>query len=217
VYDNFAAIKRVHPKADLVCLALDLQFEELSRQSWERKNAETKLMGLFDQILGAVANPNQQGNLGQLGSIINTVDQLSNSTGTNPSTIQSVLSVVGSQVRSALQQKQATEGNEAAQAVVNDYAGNSPNPQAVNSLFSPNIQQQVAEFAAQRSGLNAGTVQQLLPLLVPVVLNFLKSGANAQNPQGGGNPVLNSFLDADGDGDVDIADAIQLASRHMGR
>jgi Bacterial protein of unknown function (DUF937) len=174
-------------------------------------------MGLFDQILGAVANPNQQGSLGQLGNIINTVDQLSNNTGADPSTIQSVLSVVGGQVRSALQQKQAAEGNEATQALVNQYAGNSPNPQAVNSLFSPNVQQQVTEFAAQRTGLNAGTIQQLLPLVVPVVLNFLKSGANAQNPQNGGNPVLNSFLDADGDGDVDIADAIQLASRHMGR
>ncbi len=174
-------------------------------------------MGLFDQILGAVANPNQQGSLGQLGSIVNTVQQLSNRTGTNPSTIQSVLSIVGGQVRSALQQKQATDGNEAAQTLVNQYAGTSPNPQAVNSLFSPQIQQQVTQFAAQRTGLDAGIVQQLLPLAVPLVLNFLKTGANAQNPQGGGNSVLNSFLDADGDGDVDIADAIQMASRHMKR
>ena len=174
-------------------------------------------MGLFDQILGAVANPNQQGSLGQLGSIVNSVQQMSDRTGTNPSTIQSVLSIVGSQVRSALQQKQATDGNEAAQSLVNQYAGTSPNPQAVNSLFSPQIQQQVAQVAAQRTGLDAGMVQQLLPLAVPLVLNFLQSGANAQNPQGGGNSVLNSFLDADGDGDVDIADAIQMASRHLRR
>jgi hypothetical protein len=174
-----------------------------------------KFMGLFDQILGAVANPNQQGSLGQLGGIINTVQQLSQSTGADPSTIQSVLSVVGGQVRSALQDKQATDGNEAAQSLVNQYAGTSPNPQAVNSLFSPEIQQQVAQVAAQRTGLDAGIVQQLLPLAVPLVLNFLQSGANAQNPQAGGNPVLSSFLDADGDGDVDIADAIQMASRYM--
>ncbi|MBD2726376.1 DUF937 domain-containing protein [Nostoc sp. FACHB-892] len=174
-------------------------------------------MGLFDQILGAVANPNQQGSLGQLGGIVNSVQQMSDRTGTNPSTIQSVLSIVGSQVRSALQQKQATDGNQAAQTLVNQYAGTSPNPQAVNSLFSPQIQQQVAQVAAQRTGLDAGIVQQLLPLAVPLVLNFLKSGANVQNPQAGGNSVLNSFLDADGDGDVDIADAIQMASRHMQR
>jgi len=174
-------------------------------------------MGLFDQILGAVANPNQQGSLGQLGSIVNTVQQMSDQTGTNPSTIQSVLSLVGGQVRSALQQKQATDGNESAQTLVNQYAGTSPNPQAVDSLFSPGIQQQVAQEAAQRTGLDAGIVQQLLPVAVPLVLKFLQSGANAQNPQTGGNSVLNSFLDADGDGDVDIADAIQMASQHIRR
>ena len=180
-----------------------------------KNKGKNKLMGLFDQILGAIANPNQQGSLGQLGSIVNTVQQLSQHTGADPSTIQSVLSIVGGQVRSALQDKQATDGNEATQTLVNQYAGTSPNPEAVDSLFSPDTQQQVAEIAAQRTGLDAGIVQQLLPLAVPLVLNFLQSGANAQNPQAGTNPVLNSFLDADGDGDVDIADAIQMASRYI--
>ncbi|MBD2342911.1 DUF937 domain-containing protein [Anabaena subtropica] len=174
-------------------------------------------MGLFDQILSAVSNPNQQASLGQLGSIINTVNQLSNRSNTNSSTMQSVVGIVGNYVRSALQQKQATEGNEAAQALVNQYAGTSSNPQAVNSLFSPNIQQQVAQVAAQHTGLDVGTIQQMLPVIVPLVLNFLQSGANAQNPQAGGNSVLNSFLDADRDGDVDIADVMQLMSQYVGR
>jgi hypothetical protein len=56
----------------------------------------------------------------------------------------------------------------------------------------------------------------MLPILVPLVLKFLQSGNNTQNPQGS-NPVLNTFLDADGDGDVDIADAMQMAGRYMGR
>ncbi|BAY47028.1 hypothetical protein SAMD00079811_46440 [Scytonema sp. HK-05] len=174
-------------------------------------------MGLFDQIINAIDNSNQQGNAGQLGNILNTVQQVSNSTGTDPSTIQSALGIVGNYVRSALQEKQATEGNEAAQSVVNQFGGTSPNPQAVNSLFAPFLQQQLAQTVAQRTGLNAGIVQQLLPILVPVVLNLLKSGAHSQNPQAGGNPVLNSFLDSDRDGDVDIMDAIQLASRYLGR
>jgi hypothetical protein len=174
-------------------------------------------MGLFDQIINAIDNSNQQGNAGQLGNIVNTVQQVSNSTGTDPSTMQSALGIVGNYVRSALQEKQATEGNQAAQNVVNQFGGTSPNPQAVNSLFAPFLQQQLAETVAQRTGLNAGMVQQLLPILVPVVLNLLKSGANSQNPQAGGNSVLNSFLDSDRDGDVDITDAIQLASRYLGR
>ncbi|ARV58104.1 hypothetical protein BZZ01_05165 [Nostocales cyanobacterium HT-58-2] len=174
-------------------------------------------MGLFDQILGAIDNSSQQGSTSQIGNILNTVQQLSNSTGTDPSTMQSALGIVGNYVRSALQEKRATEGDEAAQDVVNQFGEPSPNPQAVDSLFSPFLQQQVAETVAQRTGLNAGTIQQLLPVLVPLVLNLLKSGANAQNPQTGGNPVLNSFLDADGDGDVDITDAMQMASRYLGR
>ncbi|MUG92964.1 DUF937 domain-containing protein [Scytonema sp. UIC 10036] len=174
-------------------------------------------MGLFDQIINAIDNPNQQGNTSQLGNIINTVQQISGSTGTDSSTMQSALGIVGNYVRSALQEKQNTEGNEAAQDVVNEYGGTSPNAQAVDSLFPPFVQQQVADAVSQRTGLNAGMVQQLLPILVPLVLNLLKSGSNAQNPQAGGNSVLNSFLDSDRDGDVDIMDAMQMASRYLGR
>jgi hypothetical protein len=181
------------------------------------KQKEKKGMGLFEQIIGAVANPNQQGNIGQIGSIMNTVQQLSNTTGADSSTMQTVFSIVGGQVRSALQQKRETDGNEAAEAVVNEFGGTSANYDAVASLFSPGMQQELAETVAQRTGLDANMIQQLLPMLVPVVLNVLKSGANTQNPLGGGNPVLNSFLDADNDGDVDIADAMQMANRYMGR
>ncbi|RAM52207.1 MAG: hypothetical protein C6Y22_07805 [Hapalosiphonaceae cyanobacterium JJU2] len=171
-------------------------------------------MGLFDQVINAIANPDQQGSTGQLGDIINTVQQLSNATGADPSTMQSVVGIVGNYVRSALQEKQASGGTEEAQAVVNEYSGTSPNPQAVDSLFSPEMQQQVAEVVSQRTGLDAGMIQQLLPMLVPTVLNFLKTGASSQ---AGGNSVLNSFLDADNDGDVDIADAMQMATRYLGR
>ncbi|MEC4819309.1 MAG: DUF937 domain-containing protein [Scytonema sp. PMC 1069.18] len=174
-------------------------------------------MGIFDQIINAIDNPNQQASTGQLGDIINTVQQLSNTVGTDPSTMQSAVGIVGNYVRSALQEKRTTQGDEVAQATVEEYSGTDPNPQAVNSLFSPFSQQQIADTVAQRTGLNAGMVQQLLPMLVPIVLNLLKSGANSQNPRSGGNPVLNSFLDADNDGDVDIADAMQMASRYLGR
>ena len=163
-------------------------------------------MGLFDQVINAVNNSNQEGSSGQLSTILSTVQQLSNSYGTEPSTVQSVLSVVGNYVRSSLQQKRSIEGNESAQAIVNNYSGTYPNQQ-----------QQLAQSVAQTTGLNMNTIIQMLPILVPLVLNLLKTGSQTQNPQHGSNPVLNSFLDADRDGDVDIADAIQLASRHLGR
>ena len=42
-----------------------------------------------------------------------------------------------------------------------------------------------------------------------------KQKIGTQNPEQGSNNVLNSFLDADGDGDVDIADFMGMASRFL--
>ena len=173
-------------------------------------------MGLFDQIISAVGNPEKQGSMEQIGNVINTVQQLSGNAGADKSTMQSAMSIVGNFVRSSLQEKRVAQGEEAVQSLVNEHVGTSPNPQAVSSLFSPQMQQQISEAVSQRTGLDMNTIQSMLPMLVPMVLNLLKTGASSQNPQQGNNPVLNSFLDADGDGDVDMADMMQMASRYMG-
>lgn len=174
-------------------------------------------MGLFDQVIKAIDSSNQEGSSGQLATILSTVQQVGDSYGAQPSTVQSVMSIAGNYVRSALQQKRSTDGNEQAQAFVEQYSGTYPNPQAVHTLFSPNQQQQLAQTAAQQTGLNIDTIQQMLPIIVPLVLNMLKTGSQNRNSQTGSNPVLNAFLDADHDGDVDIADAMNLASRHFSR
>ncbi|GAB4198494.1 MAG: hypothetical protein Fur006_48290 [Coleofasciculaceae cyanobacterium] len=172
-------------------------------------------MSLFDQILGAIDNPDRQASPSQLGEILSTVQQLSNNAHTDPSTIQSVLSVVSSYARSALQQKRANEGEQQTQEFVNQFGGTQPSTQAVQMLFgAPQIQQIVQEIES-RTGLSSGTIQSMLPILVPLVLKFLQTGNSTSSSQGS-NPVLNSFLDADGDGDVDIADALRMAGRYMG-
>lgn len=172
-------------------------------------------MALFDQILSAVDNPSQQASTGQIGGILQAAQQLSSGYGTNPSATQTAMSVVGNYVRSALRQKQAEAGNEQAQAFVNHYSGTGPNPRAVQDLFSQGQQQQVVQDTAQRAGLNPSTIQAMLPVLVPLVLNFLHTGSNAHNPRGGSNSVLNAFLDADHDGAVDIGDAMGLAGQFL--
>jgi hypothetical protein len=58
-------------------------------------------MGLFDQIVSAIDNPNLQASAGQLSGILNTVQ--SNSQGTSSESTQAALGVVGKHVRSALQ------------------------------------------------------------------------------------------------------------------
>lgn len=171
-------------------------------------------MGLFDQILNAVNNPSQQASTDQLSSILSAVQGLSNNFGTNPNQTQDILSVVGNYVRSSLQQTRSTAGNDQAQALVNQYGSSGPNPQAVSALLGPVMQQQVVQDLMQRTGLDPQTIQSMLPALVPLALNLLQSGNNTQNPQAG-NSVLSAFLDGDGDGDVDLGDAFNVASQFL--
>ena len=170
-------------------------------------------MGLFDKIAGAISDPNLQASAGQIGGILGSLQQTSNSQNLDNSTTQALMSVVGAQVRGALQEKKSAGGMDGVQALVNQFAGTGFNPQAVSALFSSQQQEQVVEAASQSTGVNAATIQAMLPSLVPLVLNFLKTGSNAQNPEQGLNPVLSGFLDSDGDGDVDMGDVMKLAGR----
>ena len=174
-------------------------------------------MGLFDQIVSALNDPDLQANTGQLDSIINTVQQVAHDTGVSPQTSEAALSMLGSYVRSSLQQQRASQGQETVQDIVNQYSGIGASQAAVNQVFSPQQQTQVAEAISQRTGINSNTLKRLLPILVPLVLNLLQTGSNTRNPRQGNNPVLSGFLDADGDGDVDIADAMRLAGRYLNR
>ncbi|BAU12224.1 hypothetical protein LEP3755_27530 [Leptolyngbya sp. NIES-3755] len=172
-------------------------------------------MSLFDQIMSAVANPQQQASPDQLGSILGMAQQLAGNQGLDSNATQAVMSLLGSHVRSSLQNQQASQGSGHVQALVNQFAGLGSNPQAVSALFPGGGQQQVSENIAQQTGLNAGTIQSMLPVLVPLVLNLLQSGSVQQGGQSAGNPVLNAFLDADRDGDVDVGDVMGMAGQFL--
>jgi hypothetical protein len=174
-------------------------------------------MGLFDQILSAVSNPDQQASPDQLSSILGVAQQMAGGQGMDSGATQAVMSILGGHVRSALQ-NQASQGGTDPQSLVNQFAGLASNPAAVQALFSMGQQNQVVNDISQRTGLNSGAIQAMLPVLVPLVLQFLQGGASnnqAAVQSGGGNPVLNAFLDGDRDGDVDIGDAMQLAGQFL--
>jgi hypothetical protein len=167
-------------------------------------------MGLFDQVLSAVANPEQQGSMEQLGTMFNVVQQMSGQHGGGADATQAMLSVLGGYVRSSLQ----SAGPEQAGALVNQFSGTSANPAAVAALLTPLMQQQVVQDLVGRTGLDPQMVQGMLPMLVPLALQFLQSGAPTQNVQAA-NPVLSAFLDGDRDGDVDLGDALGMAGQFL--
>jgi hypothetical protein len=170
-------------------------------------------MSLFNQILGAINNSEQEGDSNQLAGIINTVQQLSGNNQADSGAMQSAMSIVGNYARSALVEKRDARGEEEVQQTINQFGGTQPNNQAVNALFNaPQLQGLVGEIE-NRTGLDSNTVMQMLPTLVPLALNFLKTGNNGQ----GSNSVASSFLDADGDGSFDLGDAMQMASQYLGK
>lgn len=114
-------------------------------------------MGLFDQILGAIDNPNQQASPNQLGSILGAVEQLSGTQGVDAGTTQLAMSVLGGYVRSALQNVRSNSGEAQAQEIVNQFSGTNPNPQAVQSLFGGGQVAQIVQDIAQRTGINNAT------------------------------------------------------------
>ncbi|WP_072619288.1 DUF937 domain-containing protein [Spirulina major] len=170
-------------------------------------------MSLVNALLGAIQDPNAQASPNQLGGILNTVQQLSQTTQANPDAMQTAMGIVGKYVRSGLQETKNTQGAAAAQDLVNQYSGTQPNAQVVNLLLNQEQVQNLISEVAQKTGLPAATIQGLLPSLIPLVLQFLQSGTPTDG--GANNAVLNSFLDTDGDGDVDLADAMKMASRYL--
>lgn len=173
-------------------------------------------MSIFNQILSAIDSPEREADNNQLNSILDTVQQLSGSYQTNPSVVQSAMSIVGNYTRSALRQQRSQKGDAQVNQLINQFGGTHANTQILSTLFNSSQLQDMIQQISSRTGLNSATIQRMLPILVPLVLNLLKTGNNRNNLQAT-NPVASSFLDADGDGDVDVADAMMLASRHLGR
>ncbi len=173
-------------------------------------------MGIFDQILSAIDDPNAVASSGQLGSILDTVQQLSGSYQANPDMVNSAMSIVGNYVKPALKEQCDRVGTAEVNQLINQFAGTQPNSQILSTLFNSSQLQAMIQQISQRTGLDARQIQNMLPVLVPLVLNLLKTGSNKFNSQET-NAVLSNFLDSDGDGDVDLNDAINMASRYLGR
>ena len=64
-------------------------------------------MSIFNQILSAIDNPEKEASTNQLGSILDTVQQLSRNYQAHPDAVQSAMSIVGNYTKSALQQQRS--------------------------------------------------------------------------------------------------------------
>jgi hypothetical protein len=195
-------------------------------------------MGLIFDILSSINNPQQQGNVEQLSTLLQGVSQLAGSQGMNTEDTQSLLSHAGSLLRGVLRDKAGTLGtgeleNLVGQAsndniignLVGQLAGGSGvgnllgqvfgGNAALQSLFNDDAQQEMANTLAQRTGLSASMLKSLLPALLPLVLGLLKMGSAKAGAAPTKNGVLSAFLDSDRDGDVDFGDVFKFGMRFL--
>ena len=170
-------------------------------------------MGLFDQVMGAIADPRRQASAGQMAQILGTAKQLAQENNADSDTMQQAMSVIGGFVRSSLQEKRQQSGDEAAQALIDQGSANGA--AVIPQLFNSGQLSEMVTAVTQRTNLNSNQVQGILPVVLPLVMRFLSAGNAKQGMPADGNPILTAFLDGDGDGDVDMGDMLGMAGKFM--
>ncbi|PZO15791.1 MAG: hypothetical protein DCF25_13120 [Leptolyngbya foveolarum] len=171
-------------------------------------------MGLFDQVMSAIADPKRQASAKQMTEILGSAKQISQQNNASSDNMQQAMSVIGGFVRSSLKEKRQTQGDSAAQALLEEGSANGAS--VIPKLFNNSQLTEMVSAVTQKSGLNANQVQGILPMVLPLVMRFLSSGnAKGGAPATDNNPILTAFLDGDGDGDVDMGDVLGMAGKFM--
>jgi hypothetical protein len=175
-------------------------------------------MGLFFDVLSAINNPNQQASVSQLDSITSSVQKIAASQGFDAGKTQLLISALGNFIRPALNQQQSVMGSNQLENLLGRFSNNGSTiagATSLTSMFPPQMQQQMIQSIAQKTGLSPNLLQNAIPVLIPAVLGLLNMGASKPGT-GGGNPLLKAFLDADHDGDTDLGDVFKFATRFLG-
>jgi len=172
-------------------------------------------VGLFFDVLSSINNPNQSGSVEQLSTIMHAVPQLGAGHGLDASSLPTAMSALGGVLLPALkQQSLAPGGSQALAGIVNQFAGAGASAGTLPSFVTPQLQEQIVQAIAQKTGVSAGILQPLLPGLISTAMGFLSMGA----PKPGvasGNPILNAVLDGNHDGNTDLGDVFKFAGRFL--
>jgi hypothetical protein len=170
-------------------------------------------MGLFFDVLNSINDPKQGGSVDQLSGVMDSIQQLTGKQGMNATATQALMSALSGPLKSALQQQSTTGGG--LNDLIGQFAGGNPSVSAVQSLFPPQMQQQMIQGVAQKTGMSPSLLQSVLPTLLPAVMGILNMGRPNVPGARGGNPILNTFLDSDRDGDTDLGDVFKFAGRFL--
>ncbi|WP_035991330.1 DUF937 domain-containing protein [Leptolyngbya sp. KIOST-1] len=171
-------------------------------------------MSLFFDVLSSINNPNQQGSIDQLSSMLGSVQDLAGSQGLSSDQVGSLLNALGGALQPALQQQASGLGAGQLDGMLGKLAG-AGGAAALTSAIPPQMQQQIIQAVAQKSGMNPGMIQTLLPKLLPVVMGLLGMGAAKPGAPSGGNPLLGAFLNPETANTTDLGTVMKFAGRFL--
>ena len=196
-------------------------------------------MNFFDVLVSSIQDPQagtQKSDLeGLLGALLGGAPAATGagqpSRQIPPQAAEGLAGTIGSVLKPALREAGQQNGIEGIDALLGSLKQNANSPQALERTLGRERMDQMVTKAQQKSGLPADSILGMLPVIIPAVVSLLQSGARqgaAPSARSGAaaatgdplaglssNPLLKSFLDADGDGDVDMQDLVRLGSQFL--
>ncbi|MFM8230518.1 MAG: hypothetical protein ACKOAL_04780 [Chthoniobacterales bacterium] len=188
-------------------------------------------MNFFDVLVSSIQDPQsatQKSDLqGLLGALTGSASQ--GAANQMPSgAAEGLAGAIGSFLKPALREAGQSGGMQGIDALLGSLKQNANSPQQLERTLGADRMQQMVSNAQQKSGLSPDMIMSMLPAVLPAVVSLLQSGsrggapaaqagATAGDPLGAlaSNPLLKSFMDSDGDGDVDMTDLVAMGSKFL--
>ena len=188
-------------------------------------------MNFFDVLVSSIQDPQagtQKSDLeGLLGALTGATRQGAPSQ--MPSgAAEGLAGAIGNVLKPALREAGQSGGMQGIDALLGSLTQNANSPQQLERTIGHDRMEQMVNKAQQKSGLSPEMIMSMLPVVLPAVVSLLKSGARsgapaaqtgatAGDPLGAlaSNPLLKSFMDSDGDGDVDMTDLVAMGSKFL--
>jgi hypothetical protein len=171
-------------------------------------------MGMFFEMLSAINDPHRQGSIEQLSGIMSNIQNVQSQENIDPATMQRVMSAIGPSIQTALTQQPNT-GNFVGD-VLKQLAGAGGNSSAIQALFTPQLQQQMFDRVAAKTGMSRNRVQSFVPILLPLVCQFFNLGVGKPGMNGKHeNSIVSAFMNAGQGTGGDLGEVFKFANRFL--